>query len=224
MVLPQPGFLEGVRAACTRHAVLLVVDETHTLSSARGGYARAHGIAADMLVCGKAIAGGFPCAVLGWSAQIAARLEASTRDEAGHSGMGTTLAANPLAIAALHASLRELVTTGSYAQMEQGAARLAAGIASALQAHGIPWQVSRVGARLEFGPAPPPRTGRQSVAAIDHGLDAALQLYLLNRGFLLTPFHNMMLVSPVTTAAQIDAFVAALAAALGDFAPWMQRA
>jgi glutamate-1-semialdehyde 2,1-aminomutase len=183
-----------------------------------------HGIAADMLVCGKAIAGGFPVAVLGWSAQVADRLAAMTGREAGHSGMGTTLAGNPLAVAALHASLREVVTAASYAHMEQGAARLAAGITQALHAHGVAWQVSRVGARLEFGPAPPPRTGRQSVAAIDHELDAALQLCLLNRGFVLTPFHNMMLVSPVTTAAQIDAFVDALSAALDEFAQWMQVA
>lgn len=225
MVLPQPGFLQGLRDACDRHDALLVVDETHTLSSGPGGYARVHGIAPDMLVCGKAIAGGFPCAVYGWSAATGARIRAAdARRQSGHSGIGTTLAGNPMAIAALHASLGEVATAANHARMEQGAARLAAGLGAALRRHGIAWQVSRVGARLEFSTLPAPRTGRESVAAIDHELNAALHLYLLNRGFLLTPFHNMMLVSPVTSDAQIDDFIATVDLALGEFAPWMKPA
>ncbi len=225
MVLPQPGFLEGLRDACDRHDVLLVMDETHTLSSGPGGYARLHGIAPDMLVCGKAIAGGFPCAVYGWSAGTGARIRAAdARRESGHSGIGTTLAGNPLAIAALHATLGELATAASHARMEQGAARLEAGLAAVLRRHRTNWQVSRVGARLEFGTAPAPRTGRESVLAIDHDLNATLHLHLLNRGFLLTPFHNMMLVSPVTTDAQIDGFITTFDATLGEFAPWMRAA
>jgi glutamate-1-semialdehyde 2,1-aminomutase len=225
MVLPEPGFLADLRAACTRHDVLLVVDETHTLSSGYGGYARTHGLDADLLVCGKAVAGGFPCAVYGWSTAVAARLQtAEAKRESGHSGIGTTLSANPLAIAALQASLAEVATPANYQRMEQGAARLAAGIDASLRRRGAAWQVSRVGARLEFSPSPAPRTGRQSVQALDHELTAALHLYLVNRGFVLTPFHNMMLVSPVTTAAQIDAFLQTLGAALEEFAPWMRAA
>jgi glutamate-1-semialdehyde 2,1-aminomutase len=225
MVLPQPGFLEALRAACTRHDVLLAIDETHTLSSGLGGYARVHSLAADLLVCGKAIAGGFPCAVYGWSEATAQRIGAADALRArGHSGIGTTLAASQLAIAALHASLTDVVTVVNHERMEQGAARLACGIEAALQHHAVGWQVSRVGARLEFGPAPAPRTGRQSVEAIDHELNSALHLFLLNRGFLLTPFHNMMLVSPATATSQVDALIAALDGALEEFAPWMQAA
>jgi glutamate-1-semialdehyde 2,1-aminomutase len=225
MVLPQPGFLADLRAACTRHGVPLAMDETHTLSSGFGGYARGAGLAADFLVCGKAIAGGLPCAVYGYSDEIAARIRAAdARREPGHSGIGTTLAANPLAIAALHASLAGVVTEANYQSMEQGAARLAGGLSTILRGHQLDWQVSRVGARLEFGRSPAPRTGRESLAAIDHDLEAALHLYLLNRGFLLTPFHNMMLVSPATTASQIDAFLATFEVALVEFAPWMRAA
>lgn len=223
MVLPQPGFLAALRDACTRHDVLLAIDETHTLSSGLGGFARVHGLPADFLVCGKAIAGGLPCAVFGHTDAVAGRiLAADAQRDSGHSGIGTTLAANPLAVAALHASLTSLHGADSYQRMEQGAARLAAGIDVLLRQHGIAWQVSRVGARLEFGPGPAPRTGRESVDAIDHELEAALHLFLLNRGFLLTPFHNMMLVSPVTTTAQIDAFLQAFDAALAEFAIWMR--
>jgi glutamate-1-semialdehyde 2,1-aminomutase len=222
MVLPLPGFLAALRAACSRHGVLLVIDETHTLSSGYGGYTRAHGLSPDMLVCGKAIAGGFACAVLGSTAELAERIRAAhARREPGHSGIGTTLSANPLAIAALRASLAELVTPSSHARMDALAAQLASGIAAAFGRHHIGWQVSRVGARLEFGAAPAPRTGRQSVAAIDHDLEAAMHLYLLNRGFLLTPFHNMMLVSPVTTDAQVESFLGAFDRVMSEFKPWM---
>lgn len=225
MVLPQPGFLEALRAACTRHDVLLAIDETHTLSAGLGGYCRVHALAADLLVCGKAIAGGFPCAVYGWSEATAQRIAAADAQRApGHSGIGTTLAASQLAVAALSASLTDVVTAVNHERMEHNAARLAAGIEATLQRHAVGWQVSRVGARLEFGPAPAPRTGRQSVEAIDHELNSALHLLLLNRGFLLTPFHNMMLLSPATATSQVDAFIAALDGALGEFAPWMQPA
>ena len=106
--------------------------------------------------------------------------------------------------------------------MEARAQQLASGIEAALQRQQVNWQVSRVGARLEFGPAPAPLTGRQSVQAIDHELEGALHLYLLNRGFLLTPFHNMMLASPVTTEAQVDAFLTVFSTALDEFAPMMR--
>jgi glutamate-1-semialdehyde 2,1-aminomutase len=225
MVLPQPGFLDALRAVCTRYQVLLAIDETHTLSSGYGGYARMHDLSADFLVCGKAIAGGLPCAVLGYSDAVAQRIDrANALREAGHSGIGTTLAANPLVIAALNASLVAVVTPQNHALMEARAQRLAHGVQSALQRAQVNWQVSRVGARLEFGRAPAPRTGRQSIEAVDHALEAALHLYLLNRGFLLTPFHNMMLTSPVTTAAQVDAFLHAFDASLQEFAPIMRAA
>jgi glutamate-1-semialdehyde 2,1-aminomutase len=215
MVLPEPGFLEGLRAACTRHDVPLALDETHTLSSGFGGYARVHGLAADFLVCGKAIAGGLPCAVYGFSDAIAERITAADAlRESGHSGIGTTLSANPLVIAALHASLGEVITAENFCLMEARAAQLEQGILAAFSRHGIAWQVSRVGARLEFVRSPAPRTGRQSMKAIDHDLEHAMHMYLLNRGFLLTPFHNMMLASPVTTAAQVDAFLAVFDGAL----------
>lgn len=220
MVLPQPGFLPALRAACTRHDVPLAIDETHTLSSGFGGYARVHDLAADFLVCGKAIAGGLPCAVYGYGADIATRISAAdAHRETGHSGIGTTLAANPLAVAALNASLAGVITEANHDLMERGAAQLATGLALALRSHGLDWQVSEVGARVECTRAPAPRTGRESLAGIDHEFESALHLHLLNRGFLLTPFHNMMLVSPATTARHVGALLAAFDLALAELAP-----
>lgn len=222
MVLPLPGFLEGLRAACTRCGTLFAIDETHTLSSGRGGYARVHNLPADFLVVGKAVAGGLPCAVLGYTEAVAERLRtAEATRESGHSGIGTTLSANPLALAALHACLTQLMTPENYAHMHALAARLADGITERFVQRGIGWQVSRVGARLEFGRAPPPESGSESLASIDHELDATMQLFLLNRGFLLTPFHNMMLVCPALTARQVGPFLAAFEECLDEFAPLM---
>jgi glutamate-1-semialdehyde 2,1-aminomutase len=216
MVLPQPGFLEALRAVTRQHGSLLVIDETHTLSSARGGYTAAHGLEPDVWVCGKAIAGGMPCAVFGFTAEVEAgmrRVQAAR--EGGHSGMGTTLSANALALACLEASLDELMTADHYRVMEDTAAYLSASLERLFAARSLDWHVSRVGARLEFGfTAQPPRDGAGSERAAWPELEHALHLHLLNRGVLLTPFHNMMLCSPVTTREHADPLLRHLADAL----------
>jgi glutamate-1-semialdehyde 2,1-aminomutase len=214
MVLPEPGFLQGLRAACDRHGALLMIDETHTQSSGRGGYARLHGLRADVLVVGKCVAGGVPMAVWGLSDAVAHRFAAyDAARETGHSGMGTTLSANPMQAAALVATLEEVATGAAFARMEAGAARLVAGLSRVIADRGLPWHALRVGARVEFVCAPGPlRNGIEAAAAHAPDLEAAIHLGLVNRGALIAPFHNMMLVSPVTADAQIDRLVAAFAA------------
>jgi glutamate-1-semialdehyde 2,1-aminomutase len=220
MVLPQPGFLEALRRLTRAAGTLLAIDETHTLSSGLGGYARVHGLAADFLVCGKAVAGGVPCAVYGFSAEVEAALQRVWRERAGgHSGLGTTLSANLLALAALEATLTELMTPAAYTRMERLALRLELGLEALLRARATGWHVVRVGARLEIGfGAVPPRDAVESEAAMRPELEQALHLYLLNRGVLLTPFHNMMLLSPATQDADVDRLLAALDAALAELA------
>ena len=214
MVLPEPGFHVRLRELTRRQGTLLVVDETHTLSSGYGGYTRVHGLEPDLLVVGKSIAGGVPCAVYGASAEVAARMEHLLDARSpGHSGLGTTLAASALALAALRASLEQVITESAYAQMNAIADRLVQGLDSLLLQHGLPWHVSRVGARVELGfRAHPPRTGRESVAAADHELEQALHLWLLNRGVVITPFHNMMLASPATEPAAVERLLEGCAA------------
>lgn len=208
MVLPQPGFLEALRAACTRFGSLLIVDETHTLAAGRGGYARNAGIAADFLVCGKAVAGGVPCGVFGFTEAVAQRMcEHDDQRGTGHSGLGTTLSANPLSLAALLTCVREVMTPAAYEHMEQLAGDLANRLSAAFSARALPWHVARVGARLEFGRGSAPINGTQALAQADREVERAIHLYLLNRGFVLTPFHNMMLISPVTTRTQTDGFM-----------------
>ncbi|MBQ0933653.1 aspartate aminotransferase family protein [Ideonella alba] len=218
MVLPQPGFWEAAQAIIRRHDTLLVMDETHTLSSGPGGYARAHGIAADAVVVGKALGGGMPCAAYGFTADLAARAQAAKRAAPpGHSGIGTTLTANLLAMAAMRATLEQLLRPEVFAPMHARAAALADGLRALFQRHGLPWCVTQVGARTEFQfCAQPPHNGSAAGAAMDPTLEHALHLYLLNRGVLITPFHNMMLVCPDTTDADLTRLLQAMDGALKE--------
>jgi glutamate-1-semialdehyde 2,1-aminomutase len=175
------------------------------LSSALGGYSRAAQLEADLWVCGKAIAGGMPCAVFGFTADVEAGMRRVQSERAGgHSGMGTTLSGNALALACLEASLDALMTDANYSAMLACASYLSEGLGRVFAAQSLDWHVSRVGARLEFGFGRPPRDGAQSERQAWPELEHAIHLCLLNRGVLLTPFHNMMLCSPLTTTAHAD--------------------
>ncbi|MYM41964.1 aspartate aminotransferase family protein [Duganella qianjiadongensis] len=211
MVLPQPGFWDAAQQIIRRHGTLLVIDETHTISSGPGGYARAHGIAADALVVGKPVGGGIPCAVYGMTAALAARVEQAKRSApAGHSGVGTTLSANMFAMAAMRANLEQVMTEAAYAHMFALAARLADGLRGVIARHGLPWCVTQVGARTEFQFCPvAPANGTQAQAILDSELEHIIHLYLLNRGLLITPFHNMLLVCPATTGDDVQRLLAA---------------
>ncbi len=211
MVLPEAGFHDGLRSLSRRYGALLIMDETHTISSGLGGYTTVHSLSPDMFVVGKCVAGGMPTAVWGMTPEIAARYhEADAARPPGHSGMGTTLSANPMQFACLQATLSKVMTAKNYAHMEKLAERLSHGLAAAIDRHGAPWHVVRVGARVEFICAPGPlkngaEAGRAHVAAVE----TALHVALLNRGCLIAPFHNMMLISPATRKRQVDRLIAA---------------
>lgn len=218
MVLPAEGFLDGLRSLSRRYGALLIIDETHTLSTGLGGYTGVHGLAPDMFVVGKCVAGGMPTAVWGMVPEVAQRFQRyDAGREAGHSGMGTTLSANPMQFACLRATLSEVMTAKAYAHMDKGAARLVAGLSRVIEKHGAPWHAVRVGARVEFICAKGPlRNGTEAAAAHQPALEATLHTALLNRGCLIAPFHNMMLVSPATTKRQIDRLIAAFDEILTD--------
>ena len=221
LVPPEPGFWDAARALCRQHGTLFVCDETHTISTALGGYARAHALEPDFLVVGKAVAGGLPCAVYGFTAEMARRM-ASAKDAApeGHSGIGTTLSGNALTLAALEAALNHLHTDASYTHMLALAGRLEAGLRERIERAKKPWTVTRLGARMELQFMPHTPRNAQDVRNHAHAeLEALTHLFMLNRGVLLTPFHSMMLVSPATTVQDVDqllqvfdALLAALAA------------
>jgi glutamate-1-semialdehyde 2,1-aminomutase len=213
MVLPDPGFHAELRRLTREAGTLLLVDETHTISTGPGGYSGKYGLEPDLFVLGKPVAGGVPASVWGMSADIARRYAAYDADkEPGYSGMGTTLSANPLQFAAMRATLEAVMTDKAYAHMDRLARRLDAGLTAVIDRFGLPWHVARVGARVEFICAPGPlRNGGEAEAAHAPGLEAAIHVALVNRGALIAPFHNMMLISPATKAAQVNRLIAAFA-------------
>lgn len=212
MVLPNPGFLELLRAETKATGTLLVFDETHTLSSGPGGYARAVGIEPDGLVFGKPIAGGIPAAAYGFSTDVAARINQylGTRG-AGRSGIGTTLSGSKIQMALIKAVLTTYFTEEAFAPLLTRARRLEKGIAGVIIKYGVGWHVTRVGARVEFMCCPkPPTTGLAASKVIHQPIDAAIHHFLLNRGVMITPFHNMMLICPATTDEHVDQLVSTL--------------
>lgn len=212
MVLPEPGYLEAMRDLTRRHGTLLVFDETHTISSGYGGHTATFGPMPDLFVLGKPVAGGVPCAVYGFSAEVAERMEKVREDgEKGHSGIGTTLSANALALAAMRACLTEVMTPAAYDHMLPLAERLAEELRAVIRAHDLIWPVVHVGSRGEFICADkPPRNGSEARAAMQGPLEHAIHLFLINRGVLIAPFHNMTLVSPATTDAQVGRLASTL--------------
>ena len=207
IVLPEPGFHDALRAATRRHGTLLIIDETHTICAGPGGYTAAYGLEPDLLTIGKPIAGGVPVAAYGFSAEVAGRLEELLpRDErADVGGIGGTVAANVLSLAATRATLAEVLTDEAFERMIALGERFEAGVAEAIKRHDLPWHVTRLGCRVEYLFRPErPRNGSEAAAGGDAELDRFIHLYALNRGILLTPFHNMALMSPATTAADVD--------------------
>jgi glutamate-1-semialdehyde 2,1-aminomutase len=206
IVLPQQGFHEALREATRRAETLVVIDETHTLSAGPGGWTGLHGLRPDMLVIGKSVASGIPAAALGLSDEVAERVAARLDPaRAGMGGVGGTLAANALSLAAMRATLEHVLTEDAFARSDALGQRCAAGLETIFSAHELPWHVIRIGSRVEYHFAPEPlRTGAEGAAIVDGELSGYLHLFALNRGILVFPFHNRSLISAAHTPEYID--------------------
>ena len=206
IVHPEPGFHEALREATRRSGALLILDETHTISAGPGGCTAAQGLSPDMLTIGKPLAGGVPAAAYGMSAEMARRVGASTTVAgADTGGIGGTLAGNALSLAAMRATLERVLTADAYDRTLALAQRFVGGVESAIREFGLPWHVTRLGCRAEYAFRPtPPRNGSEAAASLDPELDRYMHLAALNRGILMTPFHNMALMAPDTTEEDID--------------------
>jgi glutamate-1-semialdehyde 2,1-aminomutase len=218
IVLPDADFHQGLRTLCDQHGVMLLIDETHTWSAGPGGCTQRWGLEPDMVTIGKAIAGGIPIGAYGLRAGVAERLlRASDADLDDVGGIGGTLAGNALSLAAARACLTEVLTDDAFGPMIDRATEFREGVQRAIDASGVPWSITQLGARAEYRfVSPPPRNGGESNAAQDDALDEYLHLYLTNRGILLTPFHNMALMCPATTPADIEQHTEVFTAAAGE--------
>jgi glutamate-1-semialdehyde aminotransferase len=211
IVLPDPGYHEELRRITRQTGTLLVIDETHTICAGPGGYTAAYGLEPDFLTIGKTIGAGVPVAAYGMTAAVEELiLESTFWRQADAGGIGGTLAGNALSMAATRATLQDVLTTEAFAHMESLGRRLADGVEEVIARRLAPWHVTRLGCRAEylFGPDRP-RNGAEAATAGDPALDDFVHLAMMNRGVVLTPFHNMALMSPATTAAHVDAHTAA---------------
>jgi glutamate-1-semialdehyde 2,1-aminomutase len=206
IVLPEPGYHDAVREITRRTGTLLIIDETHTICAGPGGATAAWRLEPDVLVIGKTIGGGLPAAAYGLSQVVADAVTAGmSLEDADVGGIGGTLAGYALSLAATRATLSEVLTEAAFERMIPLAERWAEGVRQAIHGHRLPWHVTRLGARAEYHFMPdPPRTGREQWDHGDFELERLLHLYALNRGVLLTPFHNMALMSPATSEADVD--------------------
>jgi glutamate-1-semialdehyde 2,1-aminomutase len=206
IVLPEPGYLEGVRALTKKYDALLIIDETHTFSAGWGGMTLRDSLEPDILVIGKAIAGGIPTGTYGLSEDFAARvLERTDLDLVDMGGVGGTLAGNPLSVAAMRATLEQVLTKDAFAKMIDLATYFTDGVNSLFVKYDLPWSINQLGTRAEYRFAKPyPLTGTAAFESADAKLEDFLHLYLANRGVLLTPFHNMALMCPTTTKDDVD--------------------
>jgi glutamate-1-semialdehyde 2,1-aminomutase len=206
IVHPQPGFHDALRELTRAHGALLAIDETHTICCGPGGFTQAHGLEPDVVTIGKPIAGGIPAAAYGFSEELAARLAGTIElEDVDVGGVGGTLAANALSLAAMRATLGEVLTEEAFARMIPLAERWTEGVEEGIQEAGLTWHVTRLGCRAEylFGPDRP-RNGAEAHEAGNFELERYMHLHALNRGILLTPFHNMALMSPATSEADVD--------------------
>jgi glutamate-1-semialdehyde 2,1-aminomutase len=218
IVLPEPGYLAGVRALTREHGTYLINDETHTFSAGPGGATAAWALDPDVITIGKAIGGGIPIGAYGLSSELAARLTARTDlDLIDMGGVGGTLAGNPVSMAATRATLEQVLTEAAFTSMIEVATAFADGIRKIIDGYALPWSVARLGARVEYRfTSPAPRNGTESAAGADAELEDFLHTYLINRGVLLTPFHNMALMCPETTVDDVARHHEAFAAALDE--------
>ena len=206
IVLPEPGYHEAVREITRRTGTLLIIDETHTICAGPDGATGAWGLDPDILVIGKTIGGGIPSAAYGFSTEVAERVRGSLAvEDSDVGGIGGTLAGYALSLAATRATLGEVLTAQAFDRMIPLAERWEAGVNGVLLQTGVAWHVTRLGARAEYHfMAQPPRTGAEQWANGDPELERFLHLWAMNRGILMTPFHNMALMSPATTAGDVD--------------------
>ncbi len=206
IIHPEPGYHEALRELTRKYGTYLIIDETHTICAGRGGYSAAHGLEPDFLTLGKPLAGGVPAAIYGFTEEVSQAFSGKLAlEDSDVGGIGGTLAGNALSIAAMKATLQHVLTEEFYAKAIVLQEQFTAGVEAVIKEFELPWIVKRLGNRSEYWFRPrPPKNGGEAHAAVDPELDRYMHLFALNRGILLTPFHNMALISPETTQEDVD--------------------
>jgi len=219
IILPDPGYHEALRELTRKYGTLLIIDETHTICAGPGGYTGEHGLEPDLLTIGKPLAAGVPAAAYGMSEQVAAMVTEymDSLEVADVGGIGGTLSGNALSLAAMRATLENVLTEEAFRSMIARCERFEDGVNGVISENDLGWHAVRIGCRIEYKFRPdPPRNGSEAVAAEDRDLDRFMHLHALNRGVLMTPFHSMALMSPATTDEDVDRHTEAFGEAVRD--------
>lgn len=221
IVLPEPGFWEAATAACREAGTLLMIDETHTISTGAGGATTAWDLQPDIFIIGKSIGGGIPSGAYGITEDVARRItshtDAGEADIVDVGGVGGTLAGNALSVTAMRATLGEVLTDDTWPAMIELATAFHSGVQRVIDSHALPWSCTQLGARAEYRfIAPAPVNGSASVVAGDGDLEEYMHLYASNRGVLITPFHNMALMCRDTRASDVERHTEVFAAAVAE--------
>ena len=222
VVLPEPGFLAGLRALTREHGSLLCIDEAHTFQFAYGGLTRQWDIACDFVVLGKGLGTGIGFALYGMSDDVGRAVARYQDNDVGPKGLATggTTYATAVAAAAARAALDEVMTPAAYARVSALGARLADGLEALFAARGLPWRAFRLGPRSGYCLQPTlPRDGAQAQVSLDAELIDARRVYMANRGLWDAVGSAGPQASFVHEPADVDRYVAVAGQFLDEILP-----
>jgi glutamate-1-semialdehyde 2,1-aminomutase len=206
IVHPTEGYHKALRELTRKYGTILIIDETHTICTGIGGYTREYGLEPDIVTLGKTIASGIPTGAYGFSEEFAKRaVNVIQKEVCDTGGIGGTLAANALSMAAMRATLSEILTEEFYERNIPLASKFNEGAQEVINEFGLPWNTTQLGCRTEYWfKKEPAGNGSEAAAACDFLLDQYMHLASMNRGILMTPFHNMALICSATSKEDID--------------------
>jgi glutamate-1-semialdehyde 2,1-aminomutase len=223
LILPDPGFLDAVRALTRDHGSLLALDETHTQVVGAGGLTAMWNLAPDFITAGKSIAGGVPFGAWGTTNEIAELLRQVKGPDGERSNLialGGTLFGNALSMAAARVTMTEILTPDAYAHTQRLGARLAEGMRRAAGRAGVPWHIHHLACRAGYTfRREPVRNAEEARGCRDELLTRLIRIWMANRGV----WEAIVGAGPVCAIPASDADVDAYLAAWGELLESLTR-
>ena len=207
VLLPEPGFLEGLRELTRKHDVLLTFDEVKTgLTVGKGGATRRFGVQPDIVCLAKALGGGLPISAIGGTEEVMTHIVDGTYEQVG------TFNGNPLSMAAARAMLTEVMVDETYVHLEHIQGRMEKGANEVVGRHKLTAHVATAGAKGSVIYCAEPMRTYRDFLAVDGRYAQAAWLYQYNRGVFLPPWGKgeQWLVSVQHTDEDVDRYLETL--------------
>jgi glutamate-1-semialdehyde 2,1-aminomutase len=204
IIHPEPGYLDGLKSLLHAHDALLTFDEVKTgLTAGPGGATGMYGVVPDLTCVAKAVGGGISIAAIGGREDIMEMIADGRYQQVG------TFNGNPLAIAAAHATLSEVMNDAAYAHLNALRDRMRSGIEAVIAKHDLPWHVTTAGAKGCITFLPEPTRNFRDFLHVDGRYGEAHWLVQHNGGVFLPPWGKVeqWLISVQHTNDDIDRFV-----------------